>query len=83
MGILVYSLLWVMSLRTLNYGNYGIFLIVGNDLKDPKLRELWYIHVYSLLWVMQDFDHQPSQGPAMNHRSSLPNSRDALNLFRV
>ena len=25
-------------------------------LKDPKLWELW---VYSSLWVMQDFDHQP------------------------
>ena len=26
MGIMVYSLLW--TLRTLNYGNYGIFLIM-------------------------------------------------------
>ena len=25
-------------------------------LKDPNLWELW---AYSLLWVMQDFDHQP------------------------
>ena len=46
MGIMVYSLLWVMTLRTLNYGNYGIFLIMGNDLKDPKLWELWYIPYY-------------------------------------
>ena len=28
MGIMVYSLLW--TLRTLNYGNYGIFLIMVN-----------------------------------------------------
>ena len=28
MGIIVYSLLW--TLRTLNYGNYGIFLNMGN-----------------------------------------------------
>ena len=27
-----------------------------HDLKDPKLWELWYI---PLLWVMQDFVHQP------------------------
>ena len=32
-----------MTLRTLNYGNDGIFLIMGNDPKDPKLWELWYI----------------------------------------
>ena len=36
---------------TLNYGNYGIFLILGN-LQDPKLRELWKIPSYG---VMQDF----------------------------
>ena len=35
-----------MILRTLNYGNYDIFLIMGNDPKDPKLWELWYIPYY-------------------------------------
>ena len=31
MGIMVYSLLWVMQgLRILDYGYYGIFLIMGN-----------------------------------------------------
>ena len=37
MGIMVYSLLWynvgymlIISLRTLNYGNYGIVLMMGN-----------------------------------------------------
>ena len=35
MGIMVYSLLWIMqesciTLRALNYGNYGILLIMGN-----------------------------------------------------
>ena len=33
MGITVYSLLWVM----LNYGNYGIFLIMGmSKIKDAE-----------------------------------------------
>ena len=30
-----------------------------NDLKDPKVWELWYILYYC---VMQDFDHQPFEG---------------------
>ena len=41
MGAMVYSFLWVTS-RTLSYGSYGIFLLMGN-LKNPKLWELWYI----------------------------------------
>ena len=38
MRILVYSLLWVI----LDYGNYGIFIVMGN----LRLWELWYIHYY-------------------------------------